>query len=164
MISEKQLTVNAAQMNILVDIAWWKGLFFLEALRTSHFPISIELRELGKSGEDILWIRVSGSSNPNSHRWLILTLKPVFGLSFDLGLPNPLPHFSEAEKKAPVVTDTVPKYERAREDMGSAVVGAGTLVKPIDIATSIQASIDPGARRSVVVKILGPKVKFGRLI
>jgi predicted dehydrogenase len=47
---EKALTVNAAQARKLVDKAREKKLFFMEAVWTRYFPISIKVRELVSSG------------------------------------------------------------------------------------------------------------------
>ncbi|KAL3477997.1 hypothetical protein BJX99DRAFT_116755 [Aspergillus californicus] len=47
---EKAFTVNAAQTKILVETARSKNLFLMEAVWTRYFPISIEVRELIKTG------------------------------------------------------------------------------------------------------------------
>ena len=47
---EKALTVTAAQARKLVDKAREKNVFFMEAVWTRYFPISIKVRELIKSG------------------------------------------------------------------------------------------------------------------
>jgi len=47
---EKALTVNAAQARKLVDKASEKKVFFMEAVWTRYFPISIQVRELVASG------------------------------------------------------------------------------------------------------------------
>ncbi|KAJ9141925.1 NAD(P)-binding protein [Pleurostoma richardsiae] len=47
---EKALTVNAAQAKKLVETAKAKGVFFMEAVWTRYFPISIKVRELVQSG------------------------------------------------------------------------------------------------------------------
>ena len=48
---EKALTVNASQAKKLVDKAKEKNLFFMEAVWTRFFPLSIKVRELITSGE-----------------------------------------------------------------------------------------------------------------
>ncbi|PNY28492.1 Uncharacterized protein TCAP_01596 [Tolypocladium capitatum] len=48
---EKALTVNASQARKLVDVAKAKNLFFMEAVWTRYFPLSIKIRELITSGE-----------------------------------------------------------------------------------------------------------------
>lgn len=50
LVCEKPFTVNAAQLNILMGIARGKGLFMMEAVWTRFFPLSVEIRELLKSG------------------------------------------------------------------------------------------------------------------
>lgn len=47
---EKALTVNAAQARKLVETAKAKNLFFMEAVWTRYFPLSIKLREMVSSG------------------------------------------------------------------------------------------------------------------
>lgn len=48
---EKAFTVNAAQAKILVETAKQKGLFLMEAVWTRFFPLSVQVREIIKSGE-----------------------------------------------------------------------------------------------------------------
>lgn len=47
---EKALTVTAAQARKLVETAKAKNLFFMEAVWTRYFPLSIKIRELITSG------------------------------------------------------------------------------------------------------------------
>jgi predicted dehydrogenase len=48
---EKALTVTAAQARKLVETARAKKLFFMEAVWTRYFPLSIKIRELIQKGE-----------------------------------------------------------------------------------------------------------------
>lgn len=48
---EKALTVTASQAKKLVAMAEEKGVFFMEAVWTRYFPLSIKIRELIKAGE-----------------------------------------------------------------------------------------------------------------
>lgn len=48
---EKALTVTASQAKKLVETAKSKGLFFMEAVWTRYFPLSIQVRHLIASGE-----------------------------------------------------------------------------------------------------------------
>ncbi|EPS40262.1 hypothetical protein H072_5942 [Dactylellina haptotyla CBS 200.50] len=48
---EKPFTVNAEQARILYDVAKEKNLFLMEAVWTRFFPLSIEVRNLVKSGK-----------------------------------------------------------------------------------------------------------------
>lgn len=47
---EKALTVNAQQARILYNTAREKNLFFMEAVWTRYFPLSIEIRKLITEG------------------------------------------------------------------------------------------------------------------
>jgi predicted dehydrogenase len=47
---EKALTVTAAQTKKLYEVAKSKNLFFMEAVWTRYFPLSIKIRELIQSG------------------------------------------------------------------------------------------------------------------
>lgn len=47
---EKSLTVTAAQTRKLIETARSKNLFFMEAVWTRYFPLSIKVRELITSG------------------------------------------------------------------------------------------------------------------
>lgn len=57
---EKALTVNASQARKLVAKAAEKGLFFMEAVWTRYFPLSIKVREMISSGEIGTVYRVMG--------------------------------------------------------------------------------------------------------
>lgn len=57
---EKALTVNASQAKKLVAKAREKNLFFMEAVWTRYFPLSIKIRELITSGEIGTVYRVTG--------------------------------------------------------------------------------------------------------
>jgi predicted dehydrogenase len=77
---EKPFTVNAAQTQILVDLARQRKLFLMEAVWTRFFPLSIEIRDLVKSGKIGQVRRVAadlslpqGYSNPDSHRMVGLS-------------------------------------------------------------------------------------------
>ena len=48
---EKAFTVNAAQVEELVQVSREKGLFLMEAVWTRFFPMSGQIRELLKKGE-----------------------------------------------------------------------------------------------------------------
>lgn len=47
---EKAFTVNAAQAKILCEMAKKKNLFLMEAVWTRYFPLSVQVRDLIKSG------------------------------------------------------------------------------------------------------------------
>ncbi len=63
---EKALTVNAAQARRLVDTARAKGVFFMEAVWTRYFPLSIQVRDLITSGAIGNVYRTIGESFPCS--------------------------------------------------------------------------------------------------
>lgn len=48
---EKAFTVNAAQAKILYETARQKNLFLMEAVWTRYFPLSVQVREIIRSGE-----------------------------------------------------------------------------------------------------------------
>lgn len=64
---EKALTVNAAQAKKLVAKAKEKNLFFMEAVWTRYFPLSIKVRELIASGEIGTVYRTMGTLRPLFH-------------------------------------------------------------------------------------------------
>lgn len=73
---EKALTVNASQAKKLVAKAKEKNLFFMEAVWTRYFPLSIKIRELIRSGEIGTVYRVIADNSFN-------TSKPDGSLQFD---------------------------------------------------------------------------------
>lgn len=48
---EKPITVNAAQARILYQTAKDRNLFLLDAVWTRYFPLSVQIRDIIKSGE-----------------------------------------------------------------------------------------------------------------
>jgi predicted dehydrogenase len=62
---EKALTVTAAQARKLVDTARAKGVFFMEAVWTRYFPLSIQVRDLITSGAIGNVYRTVGESSPS---------------------------------------------------------------------------------------------------
>lgn len=48
---EKAFTVNAPQLERLVEVARQKGLFLMEAVWTRFFPMSVRIRKLVQDGE-----------------------------------------------------------------------------------------------------------------
>ena len=50
-VCEKPFTVNAAQTKILIEMAREKRLFLMEAVWTRFFPLSVEVRDMVKSGK-----------------------------------------------------------------------------------------------------------------
>ncbi|KAI4787150.1 hypothetical protein E4T44_13718 [Aureobasidium sp. EXF-8845] len=50
-VCEKPITVNAAQARILYQTAKDRNLFLLDAVWTRYFPLSVQIRDIIKSGE-----------------------------------------------------------------------------------------------------------------
>lgn len=136
---EKALTVNASQARKLVDTARAKNLFFMEAVWTRYFPISIKVRELVQSGVIGPVYRVIADLSLNndspggrlsfdhSHRMVNLDL--AGGALLDLGIYSltwlfqTLYHLQpEAEKEAPKVVAAINKYEATGADEMTSVV------------------------------------------
>ena len=61
---EKALTVTAAQTKKLYEVAKSKNLFFMEAVWTRYFPLSIKVRELLQSGAIGTVYRTLGMHTP----------------------------------------------------------------------------------------------------
>lgn len=123
---EKALTVNAAQTQMLIDEAKKRNLFFMEAVWTRYFPLSIEIRKAiqdGKIGE-ILRVQadLSIGSDPEtafdvSHRMVNLDL--AGGSLLDLGIYALTWVFQTAyhtlpveKRKAPRVVGTIMTPEK----------------------------------------------------
>jgi predicted dehydrogenase len=70
---EKALTVNASQARKLVDKAREKGVFFMEAVWTRYFPLSVQVRELIAGGAIGTVYRTIGNSGPfaSGHTYLL---------------------------------------------------------------------------------------------
>jgi predicted dehydrogenase len=74
---EKALTVSASQTKKLLEKAKSKKLFFMEAVWTRFFPLSIVVRELISSGEiGTVYRTVGKKPNPSSYR-----IATIVGLS-----------------------------------------------------------------------------------
>lgn len=73
---EKALTVTAQQTKKLIAEAESRGLFFMEAVWTRYFPLSIKIRELVRSGEIGNVYRVVADFSVNNDA-------PDYGLTFD---------------------------------------------------------------------------------
>ena len=93
---EKSLTVNAAQTKKLIQVAKEKKLFFMEAVWTRYFPLSIKIREMIQDGEIGQVVRVVAElsfsevtedgklSFPNTNRMVNMNLGG--GALLDLGI------------------------------------------------------------------------------
>ncbi|KAF2280378.1 NAD(P)-binding protein [Westerdykella ornata] len=122
---EKAFTVNAAQAQILIDIAREKKLFLMEAMWTRFFPVAKEVRDIVKSGQlgevirvwaDLsFWKDVEGEFG-TAHRMVNLEL--AGGALLDLGVYSLtwvfqiLYHIVPAEERGPpAVASAMTKYE-----------------------------------------------------
>ncbi|KAK0639307.1 hypothetical protein B0T16DRAFT_241118 [Cercophora newfieldiana] len=136
---EKALTVNAAQARKLVDKAREKNVFFMEAVWTRYFPISIKVRELVASGAiGNVYRAVADLSFGNdapegkvtfkdSHRMVNIDL--AGGALLDLGIYSltwvfqALYHVQPEEgKEAPKVVAAINKYHTGADETTSIIV------------------------------------------
>lgn len=136
---EKALTVTASQARKLVDTARAKDLFFMEAVWTRFFPLSIKVRELIQSGTVGPVYRVIADLSfnkdlpdgrvdfPDSHRMVNLDL--AGGALLDLGIYSltwlfqTLYHLQpEQDKEAPRVAAAVNKYEVTGADETTSMI------------------------------------------
>ncbi|KAK4146519.1 uncharacterized protein C8A04DRAFT_9808 [Dichotomopilus funicola] len=136
---EKALTVNASQARKLVETAKDKGVFFMEAVWTRYFPLSIQVRDLISSGAigDVyrtiadLSLAKQGADGkidyPDANRMVNPEL--AGGALLDLGIYaltwvfQTLYHVQpEAQKEAPKVTAAVNKYHTGADETTSIIL------------------------------------------
>lgn len=140
MLCEKALTVNASQAKKLVETAKAKGVFFMEAVWTRYFPLSIKIREMVKFGTigkaervfaDLSFnctISGSGSSDldfPDSDRMVNPDL--AGGALLDLGIYAltwifQILYTAQETKEKPSVLAAVQKYRTGVDAMTSMVL------------------------------------------
>ncbi|KAK0732651.1 hypothetical protein B0T21DRAFT_369408 [Apiosordaria backusii] len=136
---EKSLTVTAAQTRKLIETARSKNLFFMEAVWTRYFPLSIKVRELITSGalgnvyRTIADLSVGRDAPegkidfPDSNRMVNADL--AGGALLDLGIYaltwvfQSLYHTQpEEEKEAPNVIAAVNKYHTGADETTSIIL------------------------------------------
>jgi predicted dehydrogenase len=136
---EKALTVTASQARKLVEAAKAKNVFFMEAVWTRYFPLSIKVRDLVQSGAIGPVYRVIADLSFNkdmpdgkvdfddSHRMVNTDL--AGGALLDLGIYSltwlfqTLYHVQpEQEKEAPKVVAAVNKYHTGADEMTSMIL------------------------------------------
>lgn len=134
---EKALTVNASQAKKLVAKAKEKNLFFMEAVWTRYFPLSIKVRELIASKEIGKVYRIMAdnsfaASKPDGsltfaddHRMVNLNL--AGGALLDLGIYSltwvfQTTHHLHARQETPKVTAAINKYRTGADDNTTVVV------------------------------------------
>ncbi|KAK4156670.1 oxidoreductase [Chaetomidium leptoderma] len=136
---EKALTVTASQARKLVETARAKGVFFMEAVWTRYFPLSIQVRDLISSGaignvyRTIADLSI-GNAAPDGKLTFADSNRMVNpdlagGALLDLGIYaltwvfQTLYHVQpEAEKEAPNVMAAVNKYHTGADETTSIIV------------------------------------------
>ncbi|KAH8888212.1 NAD(P)-binding protein [Thozetella sp. PMI_491] len=181
---EKALTINASQARKLVEKARAKDLFFMEAVWTRYFPLSIKVRELAQSGAvgtiyrtiatlishvlaDLSINADKGDGKltfPDSNRMVNLDL--AGGALLDLGIYSltwlfqTLYHLQpEAEKEAPTVVAAINKYHTGADESTSLILQFPKH-KSMGIGlTSLRLGTDPDGHNSggAAIRIQGSK-------
>ncbi|WYZ37511.1 hypothetical protein EsH8_II_001017 [Colletotrichum jinshuiense] len=170
---EKALTVTAEQTRRLIETARAKNVFFMEAVWTRYFPLSIKIRELISSGAIGKVYRTTADlsfnanaedsdklSFPDSHRMVNPDL--AGGALLDLGIYSltwlfqTLYHLQpEAEKEAPEVVSSVQKYPVTGADESTAIIlnfpkhqltGIATTSMRVDTAPDGEGNTAPAIR------------------
>lgn len=162
---EKALTVTASQARKLVAKAQEKSLFFMEAVWTRYFPLSIKIREMIASKEIGVVYRVLADNSyestkpdgsltfPDDHRMVNINL--AGGALLDLGIYSltwvfqTLYHL-QSEKEDPRVSAAINKYDRTGADENTTVVVSFPKHKTMGIATtSLRAASDIDGKGTV---------------
>ncbi|KAH8735130.1 hypothetical protein BGZ61DRAFT_473762 [Ilyonectria robusta] len=131
---EKALTVTASQTKKLIEAAREKNVFFMEAVWTRFFPLSIKIREMIQSGVIGPVYRVTADLSfgndlpngridfPDSHRMVNPDL--AGGALLDLGIYSltwvfqTLYHLkAEEDKEVPNVVSAINKYDTGTDEM-----------------------------------------------
>lgn len=160
---EKALTVTVSQANKLVAKAKEKGLFFMEAVWTRFFPMSIKIREMVKAKEvgDVYRVFADNSIGeakpdgsldfPDTSRMVNIDL--AGGALLDLGIYSLtwvfqiLYHLQPGTKEAPKVVAAINKYDRTGADENTTVAVSFPRHKTMGIATTgLRASSDIDGR------------------
>lgn len=170
---EKALTVNASQAQKLVAKAKEKNLFFMEAVWTRYFPLSIKIREMITSKEigevyRVLADNSFGNSKPDGsltfpdeHRMVNINL--AGGALLDLGIYSltwvfqTLYHL-QTEKESPKVVAGINKYDRTGADENTTVVVLFPKHKAMGVATTslrVATDIDGKGSAGPAIRIQG---------
>ncbi|KAF5969691.1 oxidoreductase [Fusarium coicis] len=173
---EKALTVTAAQTKKLYEVAKSKNLFFMEAVWTRYFPLSIKIRELIQSGTigtiyrtfaDLSFNKNTDSQDldfPDSNRMVNPDL--AGGALLDLGIYSltwvfqSLYHVQpETEKEAPKVVASINKYRTGADESTSIICqfpkhnSVGIATTSLRIATDVDGLYTGGP----AIRIQGSK-------
>lgn len=171
---EKALTVNAAQAKKLVETAKAKNLFFMEAVWTRYFPMSIKIRDIVTSGGIGKVYRVSSDLSfsqssddgllnfPDSNRMVNMDL--AGGALLDLGIYSLTWVFQilylcqPKPREAPKVLAAINKYEKTGADEQTSMILQFEKNKTMGIATTgLRAATKPESDES---GISGPAVRI----
>jgi len=173
---EKALTVNAAQAKQLIRTAKAKNLFFMEAVWTRYFPLSIKIREMVTDGVIGQVHRViadlslgEGKENgdiafDDSHRMVNLDL--AGGALLDLGIYaltwnfQILYHCQPKPREAPKVVAAINMYNRTGADEMTSMILQFPKHNSMGIAlTSLRVSTDPDGKNTAgaAIRIQGTK-------
>ncbi|KAK3386933.1 hypothetical protein B0H63DRAFT_468668 [Podospora didyma] len=181
---EKSLTVTAAQTRKLLETAREKKLFFMEAVWTRHFPLSIKVRELIESGAIGTVYRAIADLSFNrdlpggkidfddSNRMVNLDL--AGGALLDLGIYSltwvfqALYHTQpEAEKEAPKVVAAINKYHTGADETTSIILqfskhkSMGIALTSLRVGTDVDSHNSGGAAIRIQgsggeIQVMGP--------
>ncbi|KAL2160218.1 hypothetical protein VTH06DRAFT_1391 [Thermothelomyces fergusii] len=162
---EKALTVTASQARKLVETARSKGVFFMEAVWTRYFPLSIQVRNLISSGAigtvhrtvaDLSLGKDSGDGKvdfADSHRMVNPDL--AGGALLDLGIYSltwvfqTLYHLQpEGQKEKPKVAAAVDKYHTGADEATSIIVQFPKHKSHGIALTSLRVATDPDGKNS----------------
>lgn len=87
---EKPFTVNAAQLKTLVEIAKRENRFLMEAVWTRYFPLSVQVRDIIRSGEIGEVLRVVADNSTGDYSWdashRMVNMDLAGGALLDLGI------------------------------------------------------------------------------
>jgi len=169
---EKALTVTAAQARKLIETARAKGLFFMEAVWTRYFPLSIQVRNLIKSGAigtvyrttaDLSLGNDAGDGKvkfDDAHRMVNPAL--AGGALLDLGIYSltwvfqTLYHLQpEGEKEPPITIAAVTKYHTGADEATSIIVNFPRHKSQGIATTSLRVSTDPDGQNTA-----GPAIRI----
>ena len=135
---EKALTVNVEQTKKLIQVAKEKNLFFMEAVWTRYFPLSIKIREMIQDGEIGQVVRVVADLSftsatedgkldfPNTNRMVNMDL--AGGALLDLGIYSltwvfqALYTTQKEPKEAPKVLAAINKYSETGCDEQTSII------------------------------------------
>ncbi|PSR78221.1 hypothetical protein BD289DRAFT_444256 [Coniella lustricola] len=173
---EKALTVTGSQAKKLVAKAKEKKLFFMEAVWTRYFPLSIKIREMITSNEigDVHRVFADNSIDsskpdgsltfPDDNRMVNINL--AGGALLDLGIYSltwvfqTLYHLQSGTKEKPRVVASIDKYDRTGADVDTTVIVSFAQHKSVAIATtSLRAASDVDSKGTAgpAIKIQGTK-------